>query len=75
MRLPEPHELADAWIAAQDEARERILRGGTCCRCRHYKPAPKEWAHIDFGWCVRQEDWTEADHPAYECDVDYEEAA
>lgn len=74
-RIPEPHELADAWITAQEEMRERELAAGTCATCGKFTEAPDEWTSVRFGWCDAVCDWMEADTPARDCEDDYEVAA
>lgn len=74
-RFPEPHELADAWITAQEEMRERELAAGTCGTCGKFTEAPDEWTSVRFGWCDSCAGWFRADHPARDCEDDYEAAA
>lgn len=75
MSIPEPWQLADAHYAALDAERERELAAGTCGTCTNFAEAPREWAHVDFGWCVSCHDWFRADTPARDCEDDYEAAA
>lgn len=74
-RIPEPHELADAYYARLDEERARELARGTCGTCAKFRHAPSEWAYSPFGWCCENEGWFLADEPAAECEDEYEEAA
>ncbi len=74
-RIPEPWQLADAHYAELEAARERELAAGTCGTCANFTLAPDEWTAVRFGWCGAFCDWTEADHPARDCEDDYEVAA
>lgn len=71
-RIPEPHELADAYYARLDEEWERTLATGTCETCGNYDAAPAEWAYTPFGKCRKNGEWVLADNPAADCDTDYE---
>lgn len=50
-RIPEPYEIADAYYARLDDARERLLRSVTCADCYNYTAVPDKWAKVPCGYC------------------------
>ena len=69
-RIPEPHEIADAYYARLDEAREALIRDAHCEDCNHYKGAPEKWSKVPFGWCPKCEEFVEADDSVREYDCE-----
>lgn len=60
-RIPEPHEIADAYYARQAEAWERLIKHATCADCEHYAAAPSEWVDTPCGWCSEDEDFVQGE--------------
>lgn len=50
-RIPEPHELANAYLARQDEERRALVKDAVCGDCARYVGVPPEWAHEPCGYC------------------------
>lgn len=59
--IPEPHEIADAYYARQEEAWERLIKNATCADCEHYTAAPDKWVSTPCGWCSVDEDFIEGE--------------
>lgn len=69
-RIPEPHELADAYYAEQEERRLAVLRETCCGECGNYVDAPEVWVKVKFGWCSYCGEFTEYDERPieFECE-------
>ena len=73
LRFPEPHDLYDRYCTACDMAWERELAAGFCGNCAHYTDSPAKYgSEVRHGWCSLNEDFTEYDHPARDCEDDYD---